>query len=346
LTIPNGAARRPSQAEHEPVLYDEVMAALAPRPGGRYIDATVGAGGDARGILELSAPDGRLLGIDEDMQALQVARRTLADYGARVTLVHGSFGQLAALARQQGFCPADGVLLDVGVSSMQLSAPERGFSWMATGPLDMRMDPDTMETTAADLVNTLPEGELADILYRYGEERMSRRIARDIVRARPLHTTTELADLIARTVGRRGRIHAATRSFQGLRVAVNNELEALAEGLRQGIEVLAPGARLVLISFHSLEDRLAKHYFRQLAHSPSAVRLLTLKPVRPSLAEQERNPRSRSAKLRAVEKSSSAPLNPGQVAPSEWEAAPGNRSARYLNASCDSSQGLRWSHGQ
>jgi 16S rRNA (cytosine1402-N4)-methyltransferase len=240
--------------------------------------------------------------MDQDVQALQVAREALVDYGARVTLVHGSFAQLVALARQHGFYPADGVLLDVGLSSMQLSAPERGFSLMLKGPLDMRMDPGAMETTAADLVNTLPEVELADILYRYGEERMSRRIARAIVRARPLQTTTELADLIARTVGRRGRIHPATRSFQALRVVVNNEMEALAEGLRQGVEVLAPGGRLALISFHSLEDRLAKYYFRQAAQAPPTVRLLTRKPVRPSLAEQERNPRSRSAKLRAVEK--------------------------------------------
>jgi 16S rRNA (cytosine1402-N4)-methyltransferase len=283
------------------------MTVLAPRPEGAYIDGTVGAGGHARGILERSAPDGRVLGIDQDMQAVQVAREALVDYGTRVTLVHGSFAQLATLARQNGFYPADGVLLDVGVSSMQLSAAQRGFSWMLQGPLDMRMDPVTMETTAADLVNTLPEVELADILYRYGEERMSRRIARAIVRARPLKTTSELADLIARAVGRRGRIHPATRSFQALRVVVNNEIEALAEGLRQAVEVLAPGGRLVVISFHSLEDRLAKHYFRQEAEARPAVRLLTRKPVRPSLVEQERNPRSRSAKLRAIEKLAAEP---------------------------------------
>jgi 16S rRNA (cytosine1402-N4)-methyltransferase len=300
------------------------MTVLAPRPGGAYIDATVGAGGHARGILERSAPDGRLLGIDQDMQALRVARGALSDYGARVTWVHGSFAQLGAMARQHGFYPADGVLLDLGVSSMQLSAPQRGFSWMVTGPLDMRMDPATMDTTAADLVNTLPEDELADILYRYGEERMSRRIARALVRARPLPTTTELADLIARTVGRRGRIHPATRSFQALRIAVNHEMEALSEGLRQGVEVLAPGGRLVLISFHSLEDRLAKHYFRQEAQASSAVRLLVRKPLRPSLAEQERNPRSRSAKLRAVEK---LPATPGEAGPRTdlTEAGQGNR---------------------
>lgn len=307
-----GLVLGPASAGHEPVLYDEVMTALAPRPGGAYIDGTVGAGGHAHGILERSSPDGRLLGMDQDVQALQVAREALADYGDRVALVHGSFAQLVSLANEHGFYPADGVLLDVGVSSMQLSEPERGFSMMLNGPLDMRMNPDAMETTAADLVNTLPEAELADILYRYGEERMSRRIARAIVRARPLQTTTELADLIARTVGHRGRIHPATRSFQALRVVVNDEMEALAEGLRQGVRVLAPGGRLVVISFHSLEDRLAKYYFRQEAQmppqrdtvpeSPPEVRLLTRKPVRPSLAEQERNPRSRSAKLRAVEK--------------------------------------------
>ncbi len=293
---------RPSAAEHEPVLFEEVMTVLAPRPGGVYIDGTVGAGGHARGLLERSAPDGRLLGIDQDLQALQIARQALAGFGARATLVHGSFAQMASLAGQHGFYPADGVLLDVGVSSMQLATAERGFSWMSQGPLDMRMDPETMETTAADLVNTLPEAELADLLYRYGEERLSRRIARAIVRARPLRTTTELADVIARAVGRRGRIHPATRSFQALRVVVNDEIETLAAGLRQGVEVLAPGGRLSVISFHSLEDRVAKYYFRQQTEDPPAVRLLTRKPLRASVAEQERNPRSRSAKLRAVEK--------------------------------------------
>lgn len=298
----DGSLRRPSAVEHEPVLFDEVMAVLAPRPGGVYIDGTLGAGGHARGLLERSAPDGRLLGIDQDAQALQVAQQALAGYGVRATLAHGSFAQLATLARQHGFFPADGVLLDIGVSSMQLAAAERGFSWMVPGPLDMRMDPETMETTAADLVNTLPEGELADLLYRFGEERLSRRIARAIVRARPLHTTTELAELIARAVGRRGRIHPATRSFQALRVVVNDEIDVLAAGLRQGVEVLAPGGRLAVISFHSLEDRVAKYYFREQAQDLAAVRLLARKPLRASPAEQERNPRSRSAKLRAVEK--------------------------------------------
>lgn len=299
----DGDTSQLAPAGHEPVLFDQVMSTLVPRPGGTYIDGTLGAGAHARGILDRSGPDGRLLGIDQDVQALEVARQALAVYGARVTLVHGSFAQLVALAREHGFFPADGVLLDVGVSSMQLSEAERGFAIRLEGPLDMRMDRQRMETTAADLVNTLPEAELADILYRYGEERMSRRIARSIVRARPLHTTSELANLIARTVGRRGRISPATRSFQALRIVVNKEMEALAEGLRQGIEVLAPGGRMVVITFHSLEDRQAKTHFRQEAQkAPATVRLLTRKPVRPDRMEQQGNPRSRSAKLRAVEK--------------------------------------------
>ncbi|MGQ9493102.1 MAG: 16S rRNA (cytosine(1402)-N(4))-methyltransferase RsmH [Anaerolineae bacterium] len=291
---------------HEPVLYTEAIAFLAPRSGGTYIDGTVGAGGHARGILDLSAPDGRLLGIDLDDQALQWARQMLVGYGAQVTLVHGSFAQLSAIAREHGFCPADGVLLDLGLSTMQLATSERGFSFQLEGPLDMRFDM-SADMTAADLVNTLPEDELADILYRYGEERMSRRIARAIVQARPLHTTTELAQLVARVVKRRGRIHPATRTFQALRIAVNNELEVLAQGLEQAVEVLSPGGRLVVIAFHSLEDRIVKHYFRQQSRRDSngrgpLLRVLTPHPIRPSRAEQERNPRSRSARLRAAEK--------------------------------------------
>lgn len=291
---------------HEPVLYTEAIAFLAPRSGGTYIDGTVGAGGHARGILDLSAPDGRLLGIDLDDQALQWARQMLVGYGAQVTLVHGSFAQLSAIAREHGFCPADGVLLDLGLSTMQLATSERGFSFQLEGPLDMRFDM-SADMTAADLVNTLPEDKLADILYRYGEERMSRRIARAIVQARPLHTTIELAQLVARVVKRRGRIHPATRTFQALRIAVNNELEVLAQGLEQAVEVLSPGGRLVVIAFHSLEDRIVKHYFRQQSRRDSngrgpLLRVLTPHPIRPSRAEQERNPRSRSARLRAAEK--------------------------------------------
>lgn len=291
---------------HVPVLYDEVIAALSPRSGGKYVDGTVGAAGHARGVLERSSPDGCLLGIDLDEQALELAREVLAGYGSRVTLAHGSFAALGELARRHGFYPADGVLIDLGLSTMQLTAPQRGFSFQVEGPLDMRFDL-SADTTAADLVNTLPEAELADLLYQYGEERRSRRIARAIVRARPLRTTTELADLVARTLRRRGRLHPATRTFLALRIAVNSELEVLAQGLRQAVDVLAPGRRLAVIAFHSLEDRIVKRYFRQQAkgdeegHGP-VLRLLVSKPIQSSYAERQRNPASRSAKLRIAEK--------------------------------------------
>ncbi len=291
---------------HVPVLYDEVIAALSPRSGGKYVDGTVGAAGHARGVLERSSPAGCLLGIALDEQALELAREVLAGYGSRVTLAHGSFAALGELARRHGFYPADGVLIDLGLSTMQLTAPQRGFSFQVEGPLDMRFDL-SADTTAADLVNTLPEAELADLLYQYGEERRSRRIARAIVRARPLRTTTELADLVARTLRRRGRLHPATRTFLALRIAVNSELEVLAQGLRQAVDVLAPGRRLAVIAFHSLEDRIVKRYFRQQAkgdeegHGP-VLRLLVSKPIQSSYAERQRNPASRSAKLRIAEK--------------------------------------------
>ena len=291
---------------HEPVLLDEVVAALSPQSGGRYIDGTVGSGGHSRRLLELSSPDGQLLGIDLDVQALGLAREVLGQYGARVHLVHGSFADLGDIASHQGFYPADGVLLDLGLSTMQLSDPERGFAIQLDGPLDMRFDL-SADTTAADLVNTLPEAELADIIYRYGEERKARRIARAIVQARPLDTTRELADLVARVVGRRGRIHPATRLFQSLRIEVNDEITVLAQGLEEAVDVLAPGGRLAVIAFHSLEDRVVKNYFRQQARGDDSggrptLRLVTRKPIRPSQAERERNPRSRSAKLRVAEK--------------------------------------------
>ena len=291
---------------HEPVLFEEVMSALSPRTGARYIDATVGGGGHAAGILELSSPDGRLLGIDRDGQALKVARQTLSRYGPRVTLVHGSFGHLGELSREHKLWPADGILLDLGLSSMQLSAPERGFSFQEDGPLDMRYDQST-SPMAEDLVNGLSEAELADLLYQYGEERRSRRIARAIVAARPLRSTRELAEVVARTLGRRGRIHPATRTFQALRIAVNDELTVLRRGLSEAVATLAPNGRLVVIAFHSLEDRVVKHFLRgqsvQASDAPGPVlRVLTRRPIQASATERERNPRSRSAKLRAAER--------------------------------------------
>lgn len=294
--------------QHEPVLFDEVMEALQPHSPGAYIDGTVGAGGHAAGILERSAPDGRLLGIDRDARALEVARTTLQLYGPRAVLVQGSYAEMGELARRHGFYPADGVLLDLGLSSMQLADAARGFSFQAEGPLDMRFDLEA-ETTAAELVNHLPERELADLLYEYGEERRSRRIARAIVAARPITTTTQLAEVVAAAVGRRGKIHPATQTFQALRIAVNNELDTVAQGLEQALEVLRPGGRLAVISFHSLEDRIVKRYLREQARpaegSPT-VRLVTRKPLQASAEEMARNPRSRSAKLRVAEKTTLA----------------------------------------
>ena len=296
---------------HVPVLYQEVLAGLRIKPGGRYVDATVGGGGHAHGVLVASAPDGELLGIDADPMAVALAGEQLAEFGNRITLVQGNFADLEEIALEHGFCPVDGVLLDLGLSSMQLEAAGRGFSFQLDGPLDMRFGPSQM-TTAADLVNTLSVEELADILFRYGEEPRSRRIARAIVAERPINTTKELAALVERTVGRRRRLHPATRTFQALRMVVNEELECLAEALPQALRLLVPGGRLAIISFHSLEDRLVKQVFRNEARDclcppevpictcdhRAALGIVTKKPIRPSAEEVAANPRSRSAKLR------------------------------------------------
>lgn len=284
-------------APHVPVLLQEVLAALAPRAGGCYIDATLGAGGHAAGILDASAPTGRLLGLDADPQALAVAAKNLERFGARAQLVHANFENLHSIAAAHGFACADGIVLDLGISSMQLSDAARGFSFLSAGALDMRFDP-RRETTAADLVNTLREAELADVIFEYGEERASRRIARAIVRARPLRTARQLAEVIERAVGRRGKLAAATRTFQALRIAVNRELAVLDAVLPQIVETLKPGGRVAIIAFHSLEDRRVKNFLR----ATPALRVLTPHPLRPTAAELAANPRSRSAKLRAAEK--------------------------------------------
>src|SRR5262245_9263246 len=253
-----------SQFRHVPVLRNEVITGLKPRKDGRYVDGTVGGGGHAAAILEASAPDGRLLGIDADPAALAAAGGRLAPFGARATLAHGNFRGLGQLARDHGFDRSDGLLLDLGVSSHQLDTPERGFSFLVDAPLDMRLD-STSGATAAELVNEMPESELADLIYRYGEERGSRRVARFIAEARrrrPIATTGELAELVARALGgRHGKIHPATRTFQALRIAVNRELESLEIALPQVVELLAPGGRVAIISFHSLEDRIVKLFF-------------------------------------------------------------------------------------
>lgn len=302
---------------HIPVLYAEVLDLLQPAPGGRYIDGTVGAGGHASGILVASAPDGQLLAFDRDPAAIAFARERLADFGDRVTLVNASYAEMGTIAPAHGYGAVDGILLDLGLSSRQLADAERGFSFIQEGPLDMRFDTREGES-AADLVNNLSEEELADIFWRYGEERQSRRIARLIVAHRPLYTTRELADLIAahmkRAPGPAGRRHPATQVFQALRIAVNAELEAVAQGVTAAIGLLKPGGRLAIISFHSLEDRLVKQTFRDQSRTcvcppeqpvctcggRATVELLTRKAVKASEQEMELNPRSRSARLRAI----------------------------------------------
>ncbi|HZM22370.1 MAG TPA: 16S rRNA (cytosine(1402)-N(4))-methyltransferase RsmH [Anaerolineales bacterium] len=305
-----------NNSPHQPVLYKEIIHALQPRRGGRYVDGTLGAGGHARGILEASVPDGQLLGLDVDPQALALARKILAPYEQRIHLVQASYVSLSAQLAILGWDKVDGIVLDLGASSMQFDTPERGFSFAQEAPLDMRFGP-TMLKTAADLVNELSERELADLLYQYGEERDSRRIARAIVKARPLHTTRELVAVIEAVSPRRGdRIHPATRTFQALRIAVNEELASIEEVLPQAVASLRSGGRLAVISFHSLEDRIVKEFFREqskdLVNPPyeqiykeerkATLKEVNRKPITPSDEEIKNNPRARSAKLRIVEK--------------------------------------------
>ncbi|MCW5874547.1 MAG: 16S rRNA (cytosine(1402)-N(4))-methyltransferase RsmH [Anaerolineales bacterium] len=304
------------EAAHLSVLYKETLEALSPKPGGLYVDGTLGAGGHAWGLLEGSRPDGQLLGLDVDPQALALATQRLAPFGERAHIRHGSYADLAQHLASLGWAAVDGILLDLGASSMQFDQAERGFSFQQDGPLDMRFNP-AAGRSAADLVNTLPEAELADLLYTYGEERQSRRVARAIVAARPLHTSRELAELVAKALGgKRTGVHPATRSFQALRIAVNGELDAVAAVLPQAVAALKAGGRLAVISFHSLEDRLVKQYFRQESRDcicpPSqpvctcghtaSLRELTRKPLAASQQEVATNPRARSAHLRVAEK--------------------------------------------
>ena len=286
---------------HTPVLLDETMQFLTPGPGGRFIDATLGAGGHTRAILERTEPDGRVLAIDQDESALANARPALSSFGPRLLLAHGNFKQVSRLAAEHGFLQCDGVLADIGISSMMVDDASRGFSFMREGPLDMRMDR-TQELTAGHVVNTYSEKELAGILYTYAEERRSRPIARSIVRFRPLELTTDLVRAIERVTGgpRHGRIHPATRTFQALRIYVNDELKSLDAFLDASMAVVRSGGRVVVITFHSLEDRIVKQKFR----APAVPgRVLTKKVVTGSDEEVRRNPRARSAKLRAWEKS-------------------------------------------
>jgi 16S rRNA (cytosine1402-N4)-methyltransferase len=300
---------------HSSVLLDESLAALAPSRDESYIDATIGLGGHAERILEANGPVGRLLGIDADPEAIKRAQERLTRFGDRLKLVSGNFRDLEMLAKANGFSNVGGILFDLGISSLQLSEAGRGFSFQSSAPLDMRMNPDLPET-AADLVNDLDVRELADLLYRYGEEPNGRQIARALVRQRPFHTTTELAEAIAGTVPRRGsRTHPATRTFQALRMHVNDELGQLRRALAAALELLAVGGRLVVISFHSLEDRIAKQFIQaNSAVDPVYAGLPVIPPgaqprmkrvgskIRAGVAELEANPRARSSVLRVAEK--------------------------------------------
>ncbi len=305
--------------QHIPVLLDEVVAYLAVASGGAYLDATIGGGGHAEAMLNASAPDGRLLGLDRDPEAVARAHARLRPFGERARVRHAPYTRLRSLAETERMLPLDGILFDLGFSSWQIDDPTRGFSFRFAAPLDMRYNPESATPTAAELVNTLPPSELADVIYEYGEEGRSRQIASAIVAARPIRDTQYLAEVIAAAVGQgahqRG-IHPATKTFQALRIAVNRELEMLEAALPEAVAALRPGGRLAVISFHSLEDRIVKHFFKREASAcicppeipicvcdhKASVRVLTSKPIRPTEAEIAANPRSRSAKLRIVER--------------------------------------------
>lgn len=301
---------------HLPVLYQQIIHAIRPESPGFYIDGTVGAGGHAWQILEASRPAGHLLGLDVDPQALAIARQRLSVFGERVILIQASYATLAEQMAKVSWTAVQGIILDLGVSSMQIDTADRGFSFQADGPLDMRFSPENPVNTES-LVNHLTEAELADLIWRYGEDRQSRRIAQAITRARPLHTTRQLAEVIARAKrGQRESIHPATRTFQALRIAVNQELQTLEAVLPQAVQALAPGGRLAIISFHSLEDRLVKQYFQResqdcicppeqpvcTCNHQATLKIITRHPIVADDAEVRENGRARSAKLRVAEK--------------------------------------------
>ncbi|MEO6308834.1 MAG: 16S rRNA (cytosine(1402)-N(4))-methyltransferase RsmH [Nitrospiraceae bacterium] len=295
-------------SRHIPVMPENVLFWLVQGNGRVYLDCTVGYGGHAEKILEAGGPDSKIIGLDCDAVAVASSRERLARFGDRVFLLHGHFVDLKRHLTACGIGQVDGILFDLGVSSPQLEEPARGFSFQGDGPLDMRMD-QSMSGTAADLVNRWPEAQLADAIFQFGEERFSRRIVRAIVRARerhPLATTKELVSVIEGAVPanyRHGRLHCATRTFQAIRIAVNHELDCLEPALRDAVDVLSPGGRLCVISFHSLEDRIVKHTLRALSGKDDpALTVLTKKPQIPAREESDRNPRSRSAKLRAAQR--------------------------------------------
>jgi 16S rRNA (cytosine1402-N4)-methyltransferase len=290
--------------EHEPVMVAETVELLAPSRGGLFVDCTVGLGGHTRVLLEAGAS--RVLGLDRDADALRIARQRLEAFSGKVELVHADYRDLGRVLEEHQISEVDGALADLGVSSMQLEAEGRGFSFRRDEPLDMRMDR-SQGPTAADLLREADEGDLANVIFQYGEERFSRRIARSIVQARrsaPITTTGQLAKLVRQAVPKRGyqRIDPATRTFQALRIWVNRELDHLDRFISDASDRLRIGARFAVITFHSLEDRIVKHTFRALVQAREALRILTKRPLVPTEAELERNPRARSAKLRAIER--------------------------------------------
>ncbi len=308
------------ESEHIPVMPKEVLDLLQCKPGGIYVDATVGLGGHSQSILEKILPGGTLIGIDRDKESLEKASTRLKSFSGSCRLLHDNYKNLPLILNNLAVKPVDGILIDLGVSSYQLLSPERGFSFQSDDPLDMRMDR-TQQWTAADLVNNMSEGELADVIYQFGEERLSRRIAAAIVRERaraPITRCSQLAEIISRTIKGRSNqgIHPATRTFQALRIAVNEELEGLEGFLSEAFSFLKPGGRMVVIAFHSLEDRIVKRTFRRLAgqcvceappelcQCPRQVlaSILTPRPMTPGPEELAVNPRARSARLRSVER--------------------------------------------
>jgi 16S rRNA (cytosine1402-N4)-methyltransferase len=305
-----------SVSSHTPALLSETLRALAVQPGGRYIDCTLGGGGHAAAILDHSSPGGQLLGIDADPKAIEVAQERLQHYKDSILLVNDNFVNLQSICIKYDFSPVHGILFDLGLSSLQLNGSSRGFSFQHDAPLDMRLNPQ-QKVTAANIVNTTPEARLAQLIKTYGEEIYSHRIARRIVQERPIETTHQLARLIEKAVGgRRGKLHPATKTFLALRIAVNHELEYLETALRQAIDLLGSEGRLVVISYHSLEDRIVKQLLQKEARgcicppgTPTCVcghvprlRLINKKVITPSATEIDLNPRSRSAKLRAAER--------------------------------------------
>lgn len=305
-----------SPTPHVPVLYHEIINSLAPFSGGLYIDGTVGAGGHAWGILEASNPHGRLLGIDLDSQALAIANQRLSLFGDRAEVRQGSYTEMKSFAYELGWNFIDGIILDLGVSSIQLDTKNRGFSFQVDAPLDMRFG-DHISRTAADIINTFSEKDLADVIWRYGEEKLSRKIARYLCEARPIRTTSELASIVKKAYGKQiSPIHPATRTFQAIRITVNQEMQAIETVLPIAIDLLKPGGRLAVISFHSLEDRIVKTFFRQeskdcicppeqlicTCNHKAKIKEINRKPIVATEQEIKDNPRSRSAKLRIAEK--------------------------------------------